>query len=333
MNKEFDTELFRQAMAACTDGLAIADASEPHLPLIYVNPAFERLTGYTAGEVLGRNCRFLQRDDSNQVGLALVRAAIEKGEGCVVTLRNYRKDGSSFWNELSLAPILDPSGKISHFFAQLNDVSERVATETKLLARHKSLLARKRELELLALRDGLTGLYNRRAFDEQLEREWNRARRDQSPLSLIMIDIDHFKRFNDTFGHPAGDHCIQAVAGIVQRCFARGSDLVARYGGDEFVVLASAVSRKHAQQRADQLHAAVKALSLETPVQVPAPVTLSVGVATAIPLQRKSPEDLLDAADRALYQYKRRHRAQLEQIAAARTSSQRLLERIAAASQ
>lgn len=329
MNKGFDTQLFRQAMAACTDGLAIADASEPHLPLIYVNPAFERLTGYTAGEVLGRNCRFLQRDDSNQVGLSLLRAAIEKGAGCVVTLRNYRKDGSPFWNELSLAPILDPSGKLTHFFAQLNDVSERVAAETKLQARHKSLLARKRELELLALRDGLTGLYNRRAFDEQLEREWNRARRDQAPLSLIMIDIDHFKRFNDTFGHPAGDHCIQVVAGIVQRCFARGSDLVARYGGDEFVVLASAVTRKQVQHRADQLHEAVKVLSAQPTGSLPSPVTLSVGVATAIPLPRKTPSDLLDAADRALYQYKRRQRERMSEPSTPNTSARRLLERLA----
>ena len=308
MKKGLDQQLFRMAMAAAADGLAIADACQPDLPLVWVNPAFERLTGYAADEVLGRNCRFLQGDDTRQVGLALVRAALEKREGCVVTLRNYRKDGSPFWNELSLSPILGADGKVSHYLAQLNDVSERVSAETKLLARQKQLLARKRELETLALRDGLTGLYNRRAFDEQLEREWNRARREHAPLSLIMIDIDHFKRFNDTFGHPAGDQCIQMVASIVQRCFARGSDLVARYGGDEFVVLASAQDHKHAQQRADQLRATVKALALQTADNVVTPVTLSVGLATAVPTDGGRPELLLDAADRALYQSKRLHR-------------------------
>ncbi|MEO8039486.1 MAG: diguanylate cyclase [Betaproteobacteria bacterium] len=329
MKMEFDTQLFRQALSVCTDGLAIVDARQPHLPLIYVNPAYERLTGYSAGEILGRNSRFLQLEDNDQAGLDVVRAAIAKQESCVVTLRNYRKDGSPFWNELSLAPILDSSGKLTHFFAQLTDVSERVATEAKLLTRHKNLLARKRELELLALRDGLTGLYNRRAFDEQLEREWNRARRDHAPLSVIMIDIDHFKRFNDTFGHPAGDQCIQAVAGIVQRCFARGSDLVARYGGDEFVVLASAVTRKQVQHRADQLHEAVKVLSAQPAGSLPSPVTLSVGVATAIPLPRKTPSDLLDAADRALYQYKRRQRERMSEPSTPNTNARRLLERLA----
>ena len=249
----------------------------------------------------------------------------------MVTLRNYRKDGSAFWNELTLNPILGPSGKVTHYLAQLNDVSARVSAETKLLARHKQLLARKRELETLALRDGLTGLYNRRAFDEQLEREWNRARRDRSPLSLIMIDIDHFKRFNDTFGHPAGDQCIQVVAGVVQRCFARGSDLVARYGGDEFVVLASALDRKQAQHRADQLRQTVKSLALETADHVVTPVTLSVGVATATPLNGGMPEHLLDAADRALYQFKRQHRARLAQGDVPRPRSRGTAERVAAA--
>jgi two-component system cell cycle response regulator len=329
MKKGLDQQLFRMAMAASTDGLAIADAGQPDMPIIWVNPAFERLTGYEADEVVGRNCRFLQGEDTDQVGLALVRAALEKREGCVVTLRNYRKDGSPFWNELSLSPIAGADSKVTHYLAQLVDVSDRVSAETKLLARQKQLLARKRELETLALRDGLTGLYNRRAFDEQLEREWNRARRDHTPLSLIMIDIDHFKRFNDTFGHPAGDQCIQMVASIVQRCFARGSDLVARYGGDEFVVLASAQDRKHAQQRADQLRATVKALALQTADNVVTPVTLSVGVATAIPLDGGRPEHLLDAADRALYQFKRLHRDRPVRAAATKTRSRGAVERVA----
>lgn len=331
MKKGVDTQLFRQALAACTDGLVIADATVPDLPVVYVNPAFEHLTGYQADEVIGRNCRFLQGEDSDQVGLALVRAALEKGEECVVILRNYRKDGTPFWNELTLSPMYGPSGRIQHFLGQVKDVSARVSAETKLLARHKQLLSRKRELEALALRDGLTGLYNRRAFDEQLEREWNRARRDRSPLSLIMIDIDHFKRFNDTFGHPAGDHCIQIVASEVQRCFARGSDLVARYGGDEFVVLASAVDRKQAQHRADQLRQTVKSLALQTADNVITPVTLSVGVATATPLTGGMPGHLLDAADRALYQFKRQHRGRFphaESTRARRTPA----ERVAAAS-
>lgn len=307
MKKGSDSELFRQAIAACPDGFVLTDATAPDMPLVYVNPAFERLTGYRAREVLGKNCRFLHRGETDQLGLALVRAALEDGQSCVVTLRNYRKDGSPFWNELSVAPILGAAGKITHFLGKLTDVSDRVSAEQKLFAKHKHLLARKRELETLALRDSLTGLYNRRAFDEQFGREWNRARRDHAPLSLLMIDIDHFKLFNDSYGHQAGDHCIQLVGHAVQQCFARGSDLVARYGGDEFVVLASAVDRKHALQRAEQLRQRILALSLELGgTAVAGSIGVSVGVATASPPHRGAPDHLLAAADRALYQAKRR---------------------------
>jgi diguanylate cyclase (GGDEF)-like protein/PAS domain S-box-containing protein len=332
MKKRPDTQLFRHAMAACADGLGIADATVPDMPLIYVNPAFEQLTGYAANDVLGRNCRFLQRDDNDQAGVAAVRAALQQRTHCVVTLRNYRKDGSPFWNELTLSPIVDARGQLTHYFAQLNDVSARVSADTKLLARHRLLLSRKRELEALALRDGLTGLYNRRAFDEHLEREWNRARRDRSPLSLIMIDIDHFKRFNDTFGHPAGDCCIQEVAGAVRRCFARASDLAARYGGDEFVVLASATDRRQAQQGADRLRQSVRSLALATAGNVVTPVTLSVGVASAFPRDGGVPGQLLDAADRALYQFKRQRRNGFAPTEAGTASTRRPAERIAAAS-
>ena len=318
MKKGLDLHLFYQAVAASTDGVVIADASTADLPLIYVNPAFEKLTGYSASEVLGHNCRFLQGGETDQLGLALIRAALENREGCVVTVRNYRKDGTPFWNELSLGPILNAAGDVTHFLGKLTDVSARVAAEQKLLTRHKQLLSRKRELEALALRDGLTGLYNRRAFDEQLEREWNRARRDHTPLSLLMIDIDHFKQFNDTYGHPIGDQCLQSVAQVIRRCFARGSDLVARYGGDEFVVLASAVDRKQAQQRADQLRQCVKSLAIETGANASlAPITLSVGVATASTFQKGTHLDLLLAADRALYLTKRRrHHRVVDSVAA-----------------
>ena len=112
-------------------------------------------------------------------------------------------------------------------------------------------------------RTGSPGLYNRRYFSEQLVREWNRARRDEVPLSLFMIDIDHFKRFNDTYGHLAGDRCIRTVGEAVQRWFARGSDLVARYGGEEFVVLTTGVERRQARERAEALRQMIRQVEVE----------------------------------------------------------------------
>ena len=309
MKTEINTELLRQAVAASNDGLVIADARLPEMPLVYVNPAFERLTGYRAEEVLGKNCRFLQRDDTNQDGLDGVRAALKRGTSCMVTLRNYRKNGSMFWNDLSLAPILERAGQVKHFVGTLSDVTARVLTEQQLIEKQHRLEKTKRMLQGLALKDALTGLYNRRYFSEQVEREWNRARREQLPLSLFMIDIDHFKRFNDTFGHLCGDRCICAVADAVQRCFARGSDLVARYGGEEFVVLATGVERRDARERAELLRRAISGLVIEgTGRSATRTITVSVGVATVVPDDRILPEDLLAAADRSLYQAKRQGR-------------------------
>ena len=308
MKTDISPELLRQAVTASNDGLAIADARLPDMPLVYVNPAFERLTGYRSEEALGKNCRFLQRDDTRQDGLGELRAALKAGTSCMVTLRNYRKDGSMFWNELSLAPIPE-RGQVKHFVGTLSDVTARVLTEQQLIEKQHRLEKTKRMLQGLAVKDALTGLYNRRYFSEQVEREWNRARREQLPLSLFMIDIDHFKRFNDSFGHLCGDRCICAVADAVQRCFARGSDLVARYGGEEFVVLATGVERRHARERAELMRRAISGLVIEgTGRSATRTVTVSVGVATVVPDDRILPEDLLAAADRSLYQAKRQGR-------------------------
>jgi two-component system, cell cycle response regulator len=309
MKNDLSSDLLRRAMHASTEGLAIADVGKADMPLIYVNPAFERLTGYAAHEALGRNCRFLQRDDVRQTGLAAIREALRTGTPCSALVRNYRKDGTMFWNQLGLAPILDASGRLTHVMATLCDVSERVRAEQRLLEKQRQLEKSKRMLEGLALKDGLTGLYNRRHFSEQLAREWNRARREQIPLALFMIDIDHFKRFNDTFGHLAGDQCIRRVAERLKGNFARGSDLVARYGGEEFVALAAGVDRRQARDRAELLRNAIRDMTAGDEARTAARlVTVSIGLATVTPDERQVPEDLLDAADRALYQAKRQGR-------------------------
>jgi diguanylate cyclase (GGDEF)-like protein/PAS domain S-box-containing protein len=308
MKRDIHTDLLRRAVTASTESLVIADARQPDLPLVYVNPAFERLTGYRAEEVLGRNCRFLHRDDVRQSALDTVREALRAGTSCEALLRNYRKDGTLFWNQLSLSPMLDANGRITHVMGTHSDVSERVRAEQRLLEKQRQLEKTKRVLEGLALKDGLTGLYNRRHFSEQLAREWNRARREHLPLSLFMIDIDHFKRFNDTYGHLAGDQCIKLVAETIKRCFARGSDLVARYGGEEFVTLAAGVDRRQARERAELLREAIREITGERNGRAAQLVTVSVGLATMTPDERLAPEDIVEAADRALYQAKRQGR-------------------------
>ena len=124
--------LFERAVAASTNSIVITDARQPDGPLVYVNPAFERTTGYAAEEALGHNCRFLQGEDRDQPGLAELKAAVRAGRHCTVVLRNYRKDGTLFYNELSVYPVRDESGHMANFVGVQNDVTERIRTEEAL---------------------------------------------------------------------------------------------------------------------------------------------------------------------------------------------------------
>ena len=121
--------LLERAVTASTNSIVIADPNQPDVPLVYVNPAFERTTGYAAEEVLGRNCRFLQGKDRDQPALGELRTAVREGRHCTVVLRNYRKDGSLFWNELSIYPVSDEEGRTSSFVGVQNDITERIRTE------------------------------------------------------------------------------------------------------------------------------------------------------------------------------------------------------------
>lgn len=130
--KEQELRLSNQAIAASSDGIVIADARKPDMPITYVNPAFERLTGYEAQEVVGRNCRFLQGKDTAQPGLDELREAIREGRGCKVILSNYRKDGTLFWNELSISPIYDADENLTHFVGIQSDITERKVAQEAL---------------------------------------------------------------------------------------------------------------------------------------------------------------------------------------------------------
>src|SRR5919107_2529684 len=121
--------LLERAVTASTNSIVISDPNQPDDPLVYVNPAFERTTGYTAEEVLGRNCRFLQDEDRDQPAVGELRAAVHEGRHCSVVIRNYRKDGTLFWNELSIYPVRDEEHRVTNFVGVQNDITERIRTE------------------------------------------------------------------------------------------------------------------------------------------------------------------------------------------------------------
>jgi diguanylate cyclase (GGDEF)-like protein len=161
-------------------------------------------------------------------------------------------------------------------------------------------------LREMALRDGLTGLYNRRYLEDAMNRELLRAERNRTAVSVIMIDIDHFKRFNDKFGHAAGDFVLNAVARTVTTC-TRASDIACRYGGEELAIVLSEADLQCARDRAEQIRLAIRDIDLNRLGQTLPPPTASFGVAV-YPEDGVTPADLLKAADRALYRAKQEGR-------------------------
>jgi diguanylate cyclase (GGDEF)-like protein len=150
--------------------------------------------------------------------------------------------------------------------------------------------------------DGLTQIANRRTFDHQLENEWQRLSRENLPLSLLLCDVDFFKRYNDRYGHPTGDDCLRAVAKAIESCIRRPADLAARYGGEEFAVILPNTLREGATHIADQICQAVANLNIPHEFSyVSKHVSLSVGISTVFPKVKVLPKTLLESADKGLY--------------------------------
>lgn len=175
-------------------------------------------------------------------------------------------------------------------------------------AREKQLVDLNTRLLKLSSVDGLTGIANRRYFDEVLKREWRRAKRDHQSISIGLFDIDFFKNYNDTYGHLTGDDCLRKVADTIRNTLKRPGDVVARYGGEEFVVILPTTNRSGALQVGEEIRAAIESLQIEhSSSPVKQNLTVSGGIATGIPGQRDditSPDQLVAFADQALYQAK-----------------------------
>lgn len=197
---------------------------------------------------------------------------------------------------LTAMPLFGLSGEIVGLVEQFKDITERKNNEEALVNANK-------KLEQLASLDGLTQIANRRIFDEKLENEWLRARRNKQPLSLILCDIDFFKRYNDHYGHQMGDDCLKVVAASINKCVHRPADLVARYGGEEFGIILPDTDSNGACILAEIIRKAVHDTNIEHKRSEACNfVTLSLGVATTFPSSDKSNTDeLLKSADKSLY--------------------------------
>lgn len=201
-----------------------------------------------------------------------------------------------------VAGLLGLTGLIGWFL--ILDIRRRTQIEGELRIAQQQLLGSNRQLELLAMKDALTGLANRRCFDQTLATEARRAQRDGSSLALLMIDIDYFKLFNDALGHVAGDACLQAVARVLDECVRRPSDLVARYGGEEFAVIMPATDIDGAAVVAQLIIERLQKANIAHPTSPVARVSLSIGIAAARGSHLDPVHGLIESADQALYQAK-----------------------------
>ena len=185
------------------------------------------------------------------------------------------------------------------------EVDRRRACEKESFEVTRLLDAAYQRLQRVSFLDGLTEIANRRRFDEFIDHEWRRGLRSSSPLSMIMIDIDFFKAFNDTYGHQHGDDCLRRVAGALNVGLHRPGDLAARYGGEEFAVVLAGANRAGAVVVAETLRAKVEALAIpHAGSRVSDRITISLGVGSTIPAPESAPSTLIAVADRALYQAK-----------------------------
>ncbi|HVL74454.1 MAG TPA: EAL domain-containing protein, partial [Noviherbaspirillum sp.] len=208
-----------RAVQASVNAIIITDLASN---ITFVNPAFERITGYTMNEALGRNCRFLQAGDRDQPALATLRAAVDRREECAVLLRNYRKDGTLFWNDVHIAPVRDPHGEVTHFVGVINDMT--------------AIKRYEQELERLINVDALTTLASRKVLHDRLRAAIATAHRLGTTVVVGFIDLDNFKFINESLGHTIGDALLKSVATRLLSCL-QGEDTVARYGGDEFAFI------------------------------------------------------------------------------------------------
>jgi diguanylate cyclase (GGDEF)-like protein len=191
--------------------------------------------------------------------------------------RALNKDGSYVWIRDVVHVVRNEEGVVEALVGFMFDISERKRTEDRLLIMQ-------RELEDLSFKDGLTGLINRRRFDTLVQTEWGAARRTKQPLSLLMIDIDFFKQYNDRYGHVRGDDCLKRIAETLRAGASRPRDFLARYGGEEFVLVLPDTDAKGAEHIAERCREAVANQAIEHGASTVAPhVTISVGVGTIVP--------------------------------------------------
>ena len=271
----------------------------------YIGPQIETLLGWPQGSWLSANdwAERMHPEDREWV----VNFCVAQSQSGIDHEADYRaltRDGRYVWIRDVVHVLRNAAGEVEALVGFMFDISERKQTEQKLLQLQK-------QLEELSYQDGLTGVANRRMFDNRFQMEWSNAQRTSQPLSLILLDIDYFKQYNDHYGHVRGDDCLKSVGQALSGAAVRPRDLLARYGGEEFVLLLPETDAQAAAQVAERCRQLIRGQNIQhAHSQVAPQLTISLGVGTLIPGPFDQPQAFLEKVDRLLYKAKHQGRNQ-----------------------
>lgn len=289
--REQETFIRKLSLAVEQSPVAIL-ITDPAGRIEYVNPRFTAMTGYSLDEVAGQTPRLLKSGETEPEAYHQLWTSIVSGGTWSGEFLNRRKDGETFWVLASISPVSDSEGNISHFIAFEEEITARKEAEETI--------------RRMAYYDALTGLASRQLFGEMLQQSLAQAQRDHRLLAVLFLDLDRFKEINDTYGHSFGDEFLQAAAQRLKGCFRRERDIVARRGGDEFIVLLPQI-----ENIAEAVHMAENILqAFDEPFSLGGKqlaITTSIGVAV-FPEDGRDAETLIKNADMAMYRAKERGR-------------------------
>ena len=281
------------------DAIILADFDgQPY----YASPAVRDLWGWEPDELMkSRLLDLVHPEDRDRIADVL-REMRSKSEGETVEYRARKRNAEYGWVEASLRTIRHPITNMPTGALHIvRDIGERKHSEQELEAAYHAA-------EALADQDALTGLANRRRLNEFLANEWKRGTRDRAPLSFLLLDVDRFKAYNDTYGHVQGDICLKRIAQVAQNVLLRTSDLAARYGGEEFALVLPFTPIEGARRIAEEMCVELRHMGVPHAATREGIVTVSIGCATLVPSVSRSMEDLVEMADQALYKAKREGR-------------------------
>ncbi|VAW60018.1 Fatty acid hydroxylase family (carotene hydroxylase/sterol desaturase) [hydrothermal vent metagenome] len=287
------------------DQHALVSVTNAKGEIIRANKKFCDVSGYSEEELIGKDHRLINSGTHPASTFKDLWKTIASGKKWQGEICNRAKDGSLYWVDNTIIPALDEHGKIDRYISVRIDISDRKRHEAELKKAYDDLAKVNAHLETISRTDALTQIANRRYFDEVLANDISKLSRTNGEITLMLCDIDYFKKYNDTYGHPAGDAALQQVAQAIESSFSRAGDLVARYGGEEFAIILVSINKQTALKLAERMRHNIEALKLEhCDSDVNDVVTISVGVTTLPVDQQTSSAMVIEKVDKALYKAK-----------------------------